>query len=59
MELLEQVEDYLVRAGVAPSKFGRAVLGDPRLVDDLRAGRKLRRRTQERVQRYLSNDASV
>jgi hypothetical protein len=53
MELLEQVESYLVRTSVRPSTFGRMALGDPRLVDDLRAGRKLRRKTQERVRCYL------
>jgi 2,4-dienoyl-CoA reductase-like NADH-dependent reductase (Old Yellow Enzyme family) len=54
MELLEQVESYLARTRVPPSTFGRRALGDPRFVDDLRAGRKLRRKTQERVRCYLT-----
>ena len=58
MELLEQVESYLARTRVPPSTFGRLALGDPRLVDDLRAGRKLRRKTQERVRYYLTKAAS-
>jgi hypothetical protein len=53
MELLEQVEIYLARTRVPPSTFGRMVVGDPRLVQDLRAGRKPRRRIQERVREYL------
>lgn len=54
MELLEQVERYLVLTRLPPSTFGRMALGDPRFVDDLRAGRKLRLKTQERVRRYLT-----
>ena len=58
MELLEQVESYLARTRVPPSRFGRMAVGDPRFVDDLRAGRKLRRKTQERVRRYLTRAQS-
>lgn len=58
MELLKQVENYLARTKVPPSTFGRMVLGDPRFVDDLRAGRKLRRKTQERVRCYLTQSQS-
>ena len=57
MELLEQVESYLARTKLPPSTFGRMALGDPRFVDDLRAGRKLRRKTQERVRCYLMRDS--
>lgn len=53
MELLEQIEAYLVRSSVSPSTFGRLAAGDPRLVGDLRAGRRMRRRTHERVKGYL------
>jgi hypothetical protein len=54
MELLEQIETYLVRTKTPPSKFGRMAVGDPRFVDDLRSGRRPRRRTQERVEIYLA-----
>jgi hypothetical protein len=54
MELLEQIEAYIERVRIAPSRFGRMALGDPRFVDDLRSGRKPRRKTQERVQAFLS-----
>jgi hypothetical protein len=53
MELLEQVESYLARTRVPPSTFGRMVVGDPRLVRDLRSGRRPRRKTQERIYTYL------
>jgi len=54
MELLEQIEAYLARTRTPPSKFGRMAVGDPRFVDDLRSGRCPRRRTQDRVRRYLA-----
>lgn len=59
MELLEQIETYLVRTKTPPSKFGRMAVGDPRFVEDLRSGRRPRRRTQERVKLYIAgSDAS-
>ena len=39
---------------MAPSRFGREVVGDPRLVSDLRRGRQLRLDTEARVRGYLS-----
>lgn len=53
MELLEQIEAYLVRSSVSPSTFGRLAVGDPRFVDDLRLGRRPRRKTELRVREYL------
>ena len=59
MELLEQIETYLVRTKMPPSRFGRMAVGDPRFVEDLRSGRQPRSRTQERVKLYLAgSDAS-
>lgn len=54
MELLDQIEVYLVRSRVAPSRFGRLAAGDPRLVADLKSGRRLRQRTEERLRSYLN-----
>lgn len=56
MELLEQIESYLADNRVPASTFGRTVLGDPRFVDDLRLGRRPRRKTQERVRFYLNEN---
>lgn len=53
MELLEQIETYLARTRVPPSKFGRVVVGDPRFVEDLRGGRLPRAKTREKVQLFL------
>jgi 2,4-dienoyl-CoA reductase-like NADH-dependent reductase (Old Yellow Enzyme family) len=54
MELLEQIETYLVRTGTSASTFGRAVVADPRFVQDLRDGRQPRRRTKQKVSDFLS-----
>ena len=53
MELLEQIETYLDRTRIPPSKFGRLAVGDPRFVEDLRGGRRPRDRTRRRVLAYL------
>lgn len=58
MELLEQIEAYLAQTRTSPSTFGRFAVGDPRLVADLRSGRRPRRRTEERLRSYL-NDVEV
>jgi hypothetical protein len=36
---LSEIEAFLARAGVAPSTFGRAAVGDPNFVRELREGR--------------------
>ena len=54
MELLEQIETYLAMQRMPPSRFGRLVVSDPRLVADLRLGRRPRQATQAKVAAYLS-----
>ncbi len=52
-ELLEKIEQHLAITGVAATRFGRAAVGDPRFVEDLRAGRVPRRRTIAKVETFL------
>ena len=54
MELLDQIEGYLARSGTKASMFGRQAVGDPRFVQDLREGRRPRRKMQERVKQYIA-----
>ena len=49
-----QVERYLRVTGMKPSRFGRTVTGDSRLVIDLRNGRELRPKLQTRILNYLA-----
>lgn len=59
MELLEQIEGYLARSGTKASMFGRQVVGDPRFVQDLREGRRPRRKTTQRVLNFLTSTDGV
>jgi hypothetical protein len=51
--LLREVEKFLRRSDIAPTRFGRDVVGDPRFVFDLRKGRDPRATTVARVLAYL------
>lgn len=52
-ELIDQVERFLAETGMTPTKFGWKALKDPVFVRDLRAGREPRRRTRERVTKFI------
>ncbi len=53
MHLLREVEKFLRQGDLAPTRFGREVVGDPRFVFDLRKGRDPRPRTVARVRAYM------
>ena len=55
MYLLREVENFLRVANVAPARFGREDMGDPRFVFDLRKGREPRPRTIERIHKFLAD----
>ena len=53
MKLLHEVEKFLNRSKIAPTRFGRDAVGDPRFVFDLRRGREPRPGTEKRVRAFL------
>ncbi|HVL79575.1 MAG TPA: hypothetical protein VM346_09865 [Sphingomicrobium sp.] len=53
MHLIREIEKFLRRSDVPPTRFGRDALGDPRFVFDLRRGREPRSATAARVRAYL------
>lgn len=53
MTLLRRIEKYLKASGMAPTRFGREVVRDPRLVHDLRRGREPGRAMCARVAAWL------
>lgn len=53
MTLLRKIELYLRVSGMAPTRFGRTVAGDPRLVFDLRRGREAGPKLCARINSYL------
>lgn len=53
MYLMRRIERFLERADMAPTRFGREAVGDPRLISDLKNGRELRDATIARIQSWL------
>ena len=53
MNVLGKIECYLRRSGLKPTRFGRTVANDPRLVFDLRRGRAVGARLAARIEAYL------
>jgi hypothetical protein len=53
MKLLDRIELHLKQTHMSATRFGRRAVGDPRFVLDLRMGRRPRRRTVEKVEKYL------
>ena len=56
MNLLDRIEKHLKETHMAPSRFGRRAVGDPRFVLDLRDGRRPRARTLAKVENYLQEE---
>ena len=54
MHLLRRVEVYLRRSGMAPTRFGREAVRDPRFVFDLRRGRQVGPVIAGRVAAFLA-----
>lgn len=54
MSLLMDVNAFLRRSGMPPTRFGREALGDPRFVGDLRLGRCPGPRVRSRVYAFIA-----
>jgi hypothetical protein len=52
--LIREIEKFLRRTGLAPTRFGRLAASDPRLVFDLRNGRDPRKRMKLRVEHFMN-----
>jgi hypothetical protein len=53
MNVLTKIERHLRRSGQKPTRFGRNVANDPRLVFDLRQGRAIGARLAARIEAFL------
>ena len=52
--ILDEIEDFLLLyPEVKPRELGRGSIGDKSLVANMRAGRELRRATEERVRAWM------
>lgn len=59
-EMLNQIEAFIAAHSLGPSTFGRASIGDARLVDDLRkGGRSLTLRTANRIATFMNEYSKV
>lgn len=66
-EVVEQIDAFLARHGMAPTRFGRDALGEPQFVSSLRAGRmpglgtlgKLRDFMRDRDEQLMTADGSA
>jgi hypothetical protein len=54
---LSEIDAFLKAKGVSESAFGKAVVGDPNFVSDLRAGRSPGLKTVGKVADYLKANA--
>lgn len=57
MSSLTEIDRYLRRTGMAATTFGRCVARDPRLVADMRAGRRIGPRMRGRVAAFIGASA--
>ncbi len=53
--LLDEVNSFLERTGMAPARMGKDAIGDPNFVRHLRAGREPRFGTAQRVRDFITS----
>lgn len=54
MTMLPKVERFLRKTAMPPTRFGRLVAHDPRLVLDMRNGREPRAPMQRRIEQFIA-----
>jgi len=54
MNLLLEIDKFLRRTKMPPTRFGRLAVRDPRLVGDLRNGREPRTETVLKVRAFIA-----
>jgi hypothetical protein len=59
MSVQREIEKFLRRSNMPPTKFGRLAAGDPRLVGDLRNGREPGPKLTARLRAYLSTQENA
>lgn len=59
MTMLRAIERFLRETGMAPTRFGRDAVRDPRIVFDMRNGREPTERTCRRLNHYISRQRDL
>lgn len=57
MHINRKIERFLIQYDMPPTKFGRLVARDPRLVPDMRRGRELRTPMANRAENFMRDYA--
>ena len=57
-KLLMHVERVSLDHNIAPSRFGRDALNDPRLVFDLRRGRRIKSQNRRKISQFIAKLAT-
>lgn len=52
---LAEIDSYLSLSGMSDTAFGKAAVGDPSFVSDLRAGRSPGLRLVDKVRKYITD----
>jgi len=55
MDILSSIESHLRLHQIPPSRFGRQLCNDPRLVFDLRMGRQIGEALQTRIHNHIKD----
>ncbi|HEX7874120.1 MAG TPA: hypothetical protein VF475_14490 [Sphingobium sp.] len=59
MTMLRSIEKFLTETGMAPTRFGREAVRDPRIVLDMRRGREPSERMCRRLRHYIAHQRDV
>lgn len=54
MNILRKIESFLRDTGMAPTRFGRDAVRDPRLVFDMRNGREPSPKMIQRIEHFMN-----
>ncbi|MGJ8535760.1 MAG: hypothetical protein ACSHW2_01275 [Parasphingopyxis sp.] len=54
MSLLIDIDRFLRRSGISPTRFGREAVNDPRFVFDIRKGRECGGKVSARVYAFMA-----
>ena len=58
-QVIAQIDDFLVRHGMAPTRFGREATGEPQLIDSIRRGRSPSLKVLERIAEFMRERDTV
>ena len=50
-----EIEAFITATGIAPTRFGKEAVGDPKFVFDVRDGREPSWRTAQRVKKFMAS----